>query len=290
MDRAKYRCGATTLSGHKCNRVVKKYNTRCYAHHGIVIRYFYGWYPYPEVWVDQSGKTLINDIFSTDKEARKKASIAMRSEVKSYSDHRYELKICRDGLILIRVSKIKTKIHEFRKSVHKSMSGWVGLDETWQLTLTHLNLLSFLLISASFSNASNSTIKVFEVRELQKHDITRVTYQNNIPNRRTWYGTEPRPSIIRSTGMRIGSDSNSFHRPTVPLSVYDELNRLYVEFLNKPEAIKAISPIVKGKFEYLSKNFDSTCQQVQRLPGLDKQYAAQHIVKTYQFQTDEDTC
>lgn len=249
----KHICGASTKSGSKCRRWVTASGTHCNQHSHIKSEWFYGFYVYPAVWVDRDANKLAVRTQSDKKRERHAAILEIRATVKEYVGDDYRIRVCRDGLILLSRDETNLKIAEFRESSADMAGDWSQLPISWREYLLHLNLLNFLLIPAS--NVKNGgPYKIFEVSELQKHNVTRVAYENDVAKRQLWYGLEPKPSLFRSSLIAEWAKHSEINRATVPIELYDALFTLYDQFAAKPTLIEALSPIIKSMFEYLSGN------------------------------------
>jgi len=66
-------CSASTKTGTKCRRFVKKSGQRCPTHKSVSVDYFYGFYPYPEVWIGAKPQRELKDISEGNEDQKEKA-------------------------------------------------------------------------------------------------------------------------------------------------------------------------------------------------------------------------
>jgi len=246
-------CLASTKTGGKCRRHVKKSGQRCPIHKTVSIDYFYGFYPYPEVWIGTKPEKELKDILGGDEDVKENALKIIRAAEKIYTSRNFELRICKDGLILFRMNSIDRKVLSFRDKVSRSLAGgWSDLYEAWNEYLLHLNLLSFLLASACAQRPAGPYY-VFECREIQKFDVARITFENNEPKRSLWYGPELKSSAFRRGKIHSASDYE-YDRPNIPVDIFDELFTQCEAVISTPNAATLLQPIMKAYFEYMAKN------------------------------------
>jgi hypothetical protein len=82
-----------------------------------------------------------------------------------YDSNTFSFRVCRDGMLLLRVHETETKV---RNDIHE-------LVEWWGEYLDYLNCL-YLLIDSELINVTR--IQHFNFSELRRHDIFRATVEN----------------------------------------------------------------------------------------------------------------
>ena len=216
-QKREYRCLAIKENDEKCLNIVSKYGERCGEHKNIILKYYYGFYPEPPVFVDnnKSNDTLTNE--------------NLKDFFLTFKTDKVEIKIRRDGLILVSSEALSNKIHSFREKgfSEETSHNWSENEQAWEGYLKIFNIINVQLECAQH-NVRDHSFYFFQLKEISRKDVTRITFQNNIARKQLWYGNEPVHSFILRANLdsKIIKDRGLKERLKVPSIIFEELLKL----------------------------------------------------------------
>ncbi|PIB30631.1 hypothetical protein BFP77_04130 [Maribacter sp. 4U21] len=214
-------CLATNQEGNKCLNEVLKYGERCKEHKGVRIQYFYGFYTSPKVAVidKEVDLTKIN-------------SKILKETAYSFSHQDIDFIVCRDGLILASSESINKKISEFKDSFNggSAYGNWRLNEGAWASYLEILNTL-YLLLECAQHTVPGNNYYLFRYFDITRNDIVRITYENDIPIRQLWFGSELAVSLVRSQLVDEKKLEQRNYNTPAPVSIFNELEN-YIKKVN----------------------------------------------------------
>ena len=244
----KYICYARTKTGNKCKNRVLRHGDRCHVHSHVIIKQFYGFYPYPNFLLDDRLRVinLTNKITSSTRKLLKDSKA-------HFIEDDYELIIRNDGMILISINSINERV----KNIYNLPSIEHDFRDSWHEYMEILNIVYLLFDVALISNTCNMSYPNYEFFELKKHDVFRVTYENNIALSSVSYGHDNKIRLALYDKLKK-IDNYDFYIAVYDDRKYNFFNTYFKEVLNNQELFSLMNLLTKSISEYLLGNFNSS--------------------------------
>lgn len=179
----------------------------------------------------------------------------MVEEVYSRQTDAYALKVCRDGRILIRISKLESgESYETDRSIQEIVRRWGDY-------LDYLNAFYLLLDSATLKI---DRVAYFNLHEITNRDAFRVTYENG--KSAEHIAIESIASVFQ-LGRYLGSyrpdlpieyDQKIMMRDVVSLAAISHAGALFERVITSPGLEKPLASFAKSLSEYKVGNYETS--------------------------------
>jgi hypothetical protein len=180
----------------------------------------------------------------------------MVEEVYSQGTDAYALKVCRDGRILIRISKLESsKPCELNQSIQETVRRWGNY-------LDYLNAFYLLLDSAMIEI---DRLALFNLHEITNRDAFRVTYENEKSTGEN-IASESIASVFQNgrylcnyrTDTPLECDPMIMMRHVVSLSAISHAGTLFEKIITSPGLEKSLASFAKSLSEYKVGNYETS--------------------------------
>ncbi|BAY07519.1 hypothetical protein [Calothrix sp. NIES-2098] len=191
------------------------------------------------------------------------SSLLSKEEFVYYHDG-YTLKICKDGMILLRIPAISNQIDSIyaevdRNSLSSSENYIRFIKEVfveWSKYIHYLNCIYLLLDSCLLKTG----IKYFEISEISSKDIFGIAFDNGEE-----LGMKISPSAIVFQAVRrfplLCNCTNiffRFQRKELPESVFNLLNSNFSTVYSNQKIVKVLAEVTKSLSEYKIANYPTS--------------------------------
>jgi len=208
---------------------------------------FTGFYPSRPFWA-------VSNIDFTDPRILENFSKLMEEEVFQYSDEVFSIKICRDGMIMLRMEALEQDDSEARKLPEDTVRKWGEY-------LDYLNAF-YLLLDSSVINVMN--VSYFNLHEITTRDVIRVRYENgkvagyNVAIESVASTFQMGRSRSSYAGIPIQYDSRISMRYLISLEAISGAVDSFRLVVSKPGVEKVLASFTKSIAEYKVGNYETS--------------------------------
>jgi hypothetical protein len=208
---------------------------------------FTAFYPSPPFWaksdVDFSSLSTPESFYEQ-----------MTEEVYSRETPNHTIKVCRDGMIMLRIEALELGERP------PDPSKYTETARRWADYLDYVNSFYLLLDSASVDVAKRS---YFALQEVTSDEALRVRYDDGKRDSETFMAGS-RASFVQNlrnpwayrSRDRIGSDPTILARDVVAINVIERAADLFAKVVDSPDLAKALGSFAKSLSEYKVGNYD----------------------------------
>ena len=156
-------------------------------------------------------------------------------------------------MIQLRLPEVEAEIENVNETMDRDFSANMSFDGPWSTYVTHLSVLYFLLECVMHLPGKRNHY-MYDFSWLDRGDLRRVGFQDDVPYAQNTYGTETTADRVRFGKLQLTLTDKKRHGSE--REFFDDMHSLYQE-VTKRDLLKEVAAVAKCLSHYKTRDFES---------------------------------